>query len=549
MEGERTYSSLDIHFARFLAERSGLCGEDEKRFYEIVARLSGAMSSGHSCLPLAENEQDLLTATHLVSECGQTPLIISSSRLYLNRYFHYESRLAMQIKKMATVSYGRGNKSSKLLDHYFGKDQHETDWQKIAAETALEKGLTIISGGPGTGKTSTVSKIIVLLLQVVDHKLKIGLTAPTGKAAMRLQLSIGGSIDILACPDEIRLSIPREAMTLHRLLGVNRNSVRFRHNSENPMSWDVVIVDEASMVDLALMSKLVDALKPDSRLILLGDKDQLTSVESGAVLAECIDGLPQNTVELRKTYRFDATIKGLAESINKGDLPKVWSTLQDTGKANVNLLDANVYSHSGERYARYMEKVKNVKESGMSSIFLAFADFQVLCSIHYGEWGVVGINRGVEFYLAGKGFDCRPDNWYAGRPLLVTRNDYSLGLYNGDIGICIADPVDSRLKVWFERGDGTLMSFLPYRLPKCETAFAMTIHKSQGSEFKEVLVVLPKEDNRILCRELLYTAVTRASRRVVVAADKHIMELCLSRRILRYSGLAGRLHQMEPDES
>jgi exodeoxyribonuclease V alpha subunit len=541
MEGEYTHSLLNIHFARFLTARSGLSGQSSKLFYELAARLSGAMSAGHSCLPITEEEKGLLITTDLVSDCGPTPLIVHNANLYLNRYFHYESRLADQIRTMAGISCDLRDESGQLLDDYFGTDKADVDWQRRAAAVALEKRLTIISGGPGTGKTSTVVKIIALLLQAIDSELAIGLAAPTGKAAMRLQLSIRASLDTLTCPEEIRMSIPREAKTLHRLLGVQRNSPRFRHNSNNPMSWDVVVVDEASMVDLALMSKLVDALKPASRLILLGDKDQLASVESGAVLGDCIKSLPDNMVELQKTYRFNGDIKGLAESIIEGDLSMAWTILENRTIPNVNLMDAGFYTYIGECYRRYMEKVGWVKDIGLEPIFSAFADFQVLCSVHYGERGVVGINRSVEFYLAAKGFECKPDSWYDGRPVLVTRNDYSLGLFNGDIGICIPDPDDNRLKVWFESKGGGFKSYLPYRLPKCETAFAMTIHKSQGSEFEEVVVVLPVEDNRLLCRELLYTAVTRARERVNICTEKHIMELALSRRVQRYSGLAEQL--------
>lgn len=541
MEGEHTHSLLDIHFARFLVARSGFSGNKKKLFYELVAGLSGAMSVGHSCLPLSEEESELVGETGLVSECGQTPLIIHNSNLYLNRYFHYESRLAGQIKAMADISYEKKKGSGQLLDDFFGTDKSDIGWQKRAAALALEKRLTIISGGPGTGKTSTVVKIIAILLQAIDNKLAIGLAAPTGKAAMRLQLSIGEGLHTLACPEDIRSSLPVEAKTLHRLLGVRRNSPQFRHNSDNPMTWDVVVVDEASMVDLALMSKLVDALKPGSRLILLGDKDQLASVESGAVLADFIKILPGNTVELQKTFRFDSGIKGLAEGIKRGDFLSTWSILKKSNIPNVSLMDSSLYTCIGERYTRYIGKVSRVKDIGLEQVFSAFADFQVLCSVHYGDRGVAEVNRSVEFYLAGKGFECKPDNWYGGRPVLVTRNDYSLGLYNGDIGICVPDPGDNKLKVWFETKDGGFKSYLPYSLPRCETAFALTIHKSQGSEFNEVLVVLPLEDNKLLCRELLYTAVTRARECVRIAAEKQILELGLSRRVQRYSGLAEQL--------
>lgn len=541
MESENGFSLLDTHFAQFLAARSKFSGEEKEQFLELVAKLSSSMVAGHSCLPLTTDESALLLEAHLVSTSGQTPLIVHNRHLYLHRYFHYESRLARQIKVMAGVSYTKKKESRRLLEHYFGRDEVKLNWQKRAAEVALEKGLTIISGGPGTGKTTTVVKIIAIILEAGDSSLRIGLAAPTGKAAMRLQLSIGGSCETMKLSKEIESAIPREAKTLHRLLGTRRNSPQFRHNSNNPMSWDVVIVDEASMIDLALMSKLVDALKPGARLVLLGDKDQLASVESGSVFGDCIKSLPENTVTLRETYRFDGGIKGLAESINEGDSARVWSILCDKKNVNVTLEDTNFSDHTGERYAGYMENVTRVEDVGIEAVFSAFVNFQVLCSVHRGERGVAGINRKIEFYLAGKGFECKPDSWYAGKPVLVTRNDYSLGLYNGDIGICIPDPDDHKLKVWFEKGDGTFQSYLPYRLPECETAFAITIHKSQGSEFNEVLVVLPSEDNRVLCRELLYTAVTRARKRVSVAAEKQVMELALSKRIQRYSGLAKQL--------
>lgn len=541
MVSESGFSMLDTHFARFLAGRSGFFAKEKELFFELVARLSRAMAVGHSCLPLSEEENALLKATHLVSDGRKTPLVIHNCNLYLHRYYHYEYRLACQLKVMADIAYEQEDNSKSLLDRYFGQDNDEVDWQKIAAGLALNRNLTIISGGPGTGKTSTVVRIIALFMESIDSGLRIALAAPTGKAAMRLQLSIAASLDQIICPEKIRMAIPKEARTLHRLLGVRRNSPQFRHNSSNTMSWDVVVVDEASMVDLALMSKLVDALKPGARLILLGDKDQLSSVESGSVLADCIKSLPENTVELLKSYRFDGGIKSLAESINNGDFHSVWSILHNRKISNASLLGSNFSNYIGERYCVYMEKLKKVVDVDLQEIFAAFTDFQVLCSVHLGERGVTVINRKIEFYLAGRGFGCKPDSWYDGRPVLITRNDYSLELYNGDIGICLVDRVDNSLKVWFEDKDGGFKSFLPYRLPKCETAFTMTIHKSQGSEFNEVLVVLPEKDNRVLCRELLYTAVTRARQQVKIVAEKEVMELALSRRMERYSGLAGQL--------
>lgn len=533
------YSLLDIHFSKFLADRSRLSGADKDKFQQLLKNLTSSHEAGHSCLPVSSSDTHLLETVHLISDGGQTPLVLHNGRLYLHRYFHYETRLAEQVSAMASLTFP-GNVQKKLLDSFFNGADTESgiDWQKEAAKVALQKALTIICGGPGTGKTTTVVKILALILLSIDEPLDVALAAPTGKAAMRLSESIGKSVHGLQFPEHIKSAIPVEAMTLHRLLGFKRHSPQFRHNRQNQMGWDVVVVDEASMVDLAMMSKLVDALKPGARLLLLGDKDQLASVESGAVLGDFIQSLPDNTVELKKTYRFDDNIKALAESINGGDSEKAWALLENTSAQNITILQSDLIEYIGKQYARYMEEVYRFPEPDVKKIFGAFNGFQVLCGVHYGNRGVEGINRRVESSLARRGFDCRSDSWYPGRPVLITRNDYSLDLYNGDIGICLPDQADGTVKVWFERSDGGLRGYSPYRLPSCETVFAMTIHKSQGSEFDEVVVVLPDEDNKILSRELIYTAVTRAKKTVKLVTEQQVFNQALSRNIGRFSGLA-----------
>ena len=539
---ERGYNLLDLHFARFLANRSGLSGADNENFMQLVRALTTSLEAGHSCLPVSEKEARLLKSLHLVSDGGQTPLVLHKQRLYLHRYFRYETRLAGQINTMATVSFPQQLKDT-LLDSFFVNEQSGTDWQKEAAKVALQKALTIICGGPGTGKTTTVVKILALLFMSEGSNLEVSLAAPTGKAAMRLSESIGKSLSQIELPEEIKAAIPRQAKTLHRLLGFKRHSVQFKHNAQNPMGWDVVVVDEASMVDLAMMSKLVDALKPGSRLLLLGDKDQLASVESGAVLGDFIKSLPDNTVELKKTYRFDNNIKRLAESINTADSEAAWELLLDASAKNVTVLFADWIGYIGKQYANFMAEVYRNPEPDVRAIFAAFNSFQVLCGVHYGNRGVEGINRRVESSLARRGFDCRADSWYPGRPVLISRNDYGLDLFNGDIGICLPDPDGDFVKVWFEHADGGLRNYSPYRLPRCETVFAMTVHKSQGSEFDEVVVVLPDDDNRILSRELIYTAVTRAKKTVKLIAEQTVFEQALSRNIQRDSGLADLLKE------
>ncbi len=539
---ELSFSPLDRYFAEFLAGRSGLAGAAKERFQELVARVSGALADGHSCLPVSEAEERFLSANPLVSDAGRTPLILNNHRLYLHRYFHYETRLAGQIRQMAAITLAL-KMDEALVNAYFNDAGPSIDWQKEAAKVALHRALTIICGGPGTGKTTTVVKILALLLQAGEGQRQpaMALAAPTGKAAMRLSEAISKNLNHLQLPDKVRNALPTSAGTLHRLLGVRRGSPQFRHNRDNPLGWDVVVVDEASMVDLAMMSKLVDAIKPGARLILLGDKDQLASVESGAVLGDFIRSLPENTVELQKTYRFEAGIKRLAEAINGADSATAWGLLKDSQTTNISLVNEGLIGFISEHYARFMAAANRPRPVNFQEIFALFNSFRVLCALHYGSRGVEPINRQVELALSRRGFPCRPDTWYPGRPVLITRNDYGLDLYNGDIGICLPDREKGELLVFFEGAGGRMRSYPPSRLPGCETVFAMTIHKSQGSEFDEVVVVLPEEDNRILSRELVYTAVTRAKKAVRLVAEKEILRLALSRNIERASGLADLL--------
>lgn len=549
---EETY--LDKSFALFLANRSGLTGAEKDEFYTIVLRLSMSLAEGHSCLQVLLSQRQLLSKLSLVAvaDCTKTtsptPLVLHGSNLYLERYFNYEMRLASQVRTLADIRF-KSETNQDVVSALFPGESPEQSDQMRAALAALTRALIIVNGGPGTGKTTTVVKMLALLLASSKTSIRVGLAAPTGKAAMRLSESIGKSLSNLDLPDLVREAIPENAMTLHRLLGVRKNSPQFRHNSARPLEMDVVVIDEASMVDLAMMSKLVDALKPGSRLILLGDKDQLASIESGAVLGDLIDSLAENSVELKKTYRFDDNIKSLATSINNSDHEAVWQQLTDGKSSNVSLCkDSELVSYLSLRYGEYLTFVQSIthpNESDVREIFFRFSKFQVLCSVSFTEHGVLALNKLVEQKLSLKGLRCKYNEWYPGRPILITRNDYGLDLYNGDIGICLWDSVKESLRVWFERPDGSLKSYAINLLPTFETVYAMTIHKSQGSEFGEVLVVLPKEDNRVLSRELIYTAVTRAKEKVRIAADRPVLTLALLRQHQRHSGLRKMLSEPE----
>lgn len=584
------FSPLDTQFARFVTRRSGLSGTAADRFELLIKRLSASLADGHSCLPLTSAEEEFLSTTDdtdgqgcpnaagsrdgvsiLISADITTPLVLWQSRLYLQRYFRYELRLAEQLKGLAREQCVVPQYKAEL-DACFGKEQ-EIDWQRRAAEMALTRHLALISGGPGTGKTSTVVRILGLLFLMLGPDLQIALAAPTGKAAMRLKESIAASLAGLPFSEEIKEKIPTTASTLHRLLGVRHNSPHFRHNHANPLPWDVVVVDEASMVDLAMMSKLVDALKPDARLILLGDKDQLASVESGAVLADCIQALPENTITLQKSYRFNQEISTFASAVNDNDSGAAWAMLnrEDHETIAVSLLHEPMADFIATRYSRYLQQALAVhddarKEDEIRQLFQCFKRFRILCATRRGAGGVEAINRQMEQSLAAGGYPCQTGgrssaipgrrdtgpslvgDWYPGRPVIILNNDYSLNLFNGDIGICLPertvlsnDNNPSQFKVWFEREDGSLKGYHPYRLPACETVFAMTIHKSQGSEFAEILVVLPGTDTPLLSRELIYTAVTRAQKRVLIASDQTIFHAALNRTISRSSGLHAML--------
>jgi exodeoxyribonuclease V alpha subunit len=535
---------FDRHLAAFLEGRCGLAAVEKPAFRTLIADLSAAMAGGHVCLPVTGAQAMLLSRSPLVSD-GRipAPLVVDAGRLYLHRYYRYERRLADRLLQLAAVRHPVPDLEL-LLDGCFPVATATTDRQRLAARLALTRSLTLITGGPGTGKTYAVARILALLLLVHGPDLRLALTAPTGKAAMRLRQSIAAGVTGLDLPPELAAAVPEQASTLHRLLGVRADSSHFRHDAGNPLPAGVVVVDEASMIDLALMSKLVDALGPTTRLILLGDRDQLASVESGAVLADCSRSLPDNTVELDRTYRFDHGISELAALVNSSDGDGAWELLDSAAADSVSLVRGSFLTHAVARYRDYMTAAAQAEgESQIQALFALLNRFRVLCAVHRGERGTAAVNAAIEGGLRDAGCAVPFDEiWYPGRPVLVTSNDYSLDLFNGDVGICLPDQaLGGRSTVWFERPEGRLRSILPSRLPQCETVFAMTIHKSQGSEFDEVLVVLPEHDSQVLSRELVYTAITRARKSVRIDARREVLAMAAGRTLDRSSGLAGML--------
>ncbi len=523
-------------------------------------------------LPALADWREQLAASALVGPPGAfAPLILHGERLYLARYHAYETQLAEQLL-------ARGNASPEIdealladgLSRLFARNSGQAgpDWQRLAAAQAVRRNLAVISGGPGTGKTSTVVRLLAALLeQPGGERLAIGLAAPTGKAAARMAEAIRTAKAELPVSAAIKAALPEEARTLHRLLGSRGDSPRVRHNAASPLPLDVLVVDEASMVDLALMAKLVDALPAHARLILLGDKDQLSAVEAGAVFAELCEGrgfaeqtaaalqrltgqqvavepprsrLGDAVVLLTHSHRFagDSGIGELARRINGGDAAGTLNLLKE---ARVDLAwqaqpaPAALLERLEQGYAPYLAAART---GDAAAAFGAFTAFRALTAQRQGPWGVAGINEALEARIKRRlGLPTR-ERWYPGRAVMVRQNDYALGLFNGDIGICLA--TEQGLRVFFEGDDG-FRPFSPARLPSHDSAFAMTVHKSQGSEFGEVLLALPETPSPLLTRSLLYTGITRAKHRVELWALPARLAEAVSTRAERAAGLAERL--------
>jgi exodeoxyribonuclease V alpha subunit len=452
------------------------------------------------------------------------------------------------------------------LDRLFPPADERGALQRAAAEVFLARRLTVVSGGPGTGKTYTVSKVLAALqdqaLAPGRAPYRVLLTAPTGKAAQRLGDAIRDNLEKLGL-DAAKLGIPTVASTLHRALGYQPSQpTRFRRNARSPLPDDVVVVDEASMVDLALMAKLVDAVRPDARLLLLGDKDQLASVEAGAILADIYagragsargaEGLAASLVHLTESHRFgdDGAIAALATAVNAGDVTGAFDVLSRGGSVafapatHRAELEAALAPVLGDRFETLAEVTPAER--------LALLDrYRVLCAHRRGAFGVEGVNALASRELGRRGRLEPRGAFYEGRPVIVVANDYDVGLFNGDTGVLgqrapagapAPERGNSPRRVWFRgAAAGTLREVSPARLPRHETAFALSVHKSQGSEFEEITFVLPERVSPVLTRELVYTAVTRARRKVTIVGSEPVLRHAIATRVERASGLAERL--------
>ncbi|UDY23307.1 exodeoxyribonuclease V subunit alpha [Nocardioides sp. Kera G14] len=405
--------------------------------------------------------------------------------------------------------------------------------QRAAALSAARQSTTVLTGGPGTGKTTTVRGLLELLEEQAAAPLRIALTAPTGKAAARLQESVGRT-DLVAS-------------TLHRLLGWRPgSSTRFRHHRGNTLPHDVIIVDETSMVSLTMMARLLEAVRPSARLVLVGDADQLASVEAGAVLADLVEGLrsraPEAVAALRTSKRFGAEIGALASALRAGDADTALELL-GSGSAALSLIDPEDAVAMGVLQARLTAHAVGLHEAGARGDVagaLTLADeHRLLCAHRDGPAGAAFWNRRIERALADALGLVHLPEWYPGRPILVTANDYGLELFNGDTGVVVSSSTGSKLEVAMSGAHPS--TYAPSRLAEVETLHAMTVHKSQGSQARAVTVLLPPADSPLLTRELFYTAVTRAQERVTVVGSTDSVRAAIERRAQRATGLVQRL--------
>ena len=561
--------------------------------------------------------QRTLAASPLVAEGDSSdsprPLVLSGQRLYLRRYWGYERRIDRALRqRLAQHGSVPGDLAERLQQLFAPQNDAPLDWQKLACALATRSAFSIITGGPGTGKTTTVVRLLALLQAPAvqaDKPLRIRLAAPTGKAAARLTESISAQVATLDVDPAVRARIPVEVTTVHRLLGSRPGTRHFRHHAGNLLPLDVLVVDEASMIDLEMMANLLDALPAHARLVLLGDKDQLASVEAGAVLGdlcrdaeagryspetrawleavgnERLDGsellagtasehpLAQQVVMLRYSRRFGegSGIGQLARQVNrqapeqarallqKGEFKDIYSLpLKGEQDRTLEKLLLNGQAATGPKgYRHYLGLIHSQRPAPTldlqapqwalwaREVLSAFDEFQLLCAVRKGPWGVERLNQRATQALFAAGLIESDQHWYEGRPVLMTRNDYGLGLMNGDIGIALRLPEASGsqnlvLRVAFARndGEGGVRFVLPSRLNDVETVYAMTVHKSQGSEFAHTALILPDALNPVLTKELIYTGITRAKHWfTLIEPRKGVFEEAVRRKVKRLSGL------------
>ena len=624
--------AIDMAFADFVYSQESTLDPPVRECLSMLAAYVSAQSGDqHSCIDLQSLGQPFVGIYHFpevkilqshiekartfanvpstvvnLDENSAKPLVLQNTKLYLQRYWQYESQLAAIIREKAakTLDLDIAAAQSLLSDLFNETDNETLDWQKIAVCIAASQTLSFITGGPGTGKTTTVTKLLALLQGLAAKKgkiLNVQLVAPTGKAAARLTESISAAKQKL--PKDLQTNLPEQCQTIHRLLGAKPQSPYFKANANHPLHLDVLVLDEASMVDLPLMAKLFAALPKDAQIILLGDQDQLASVETGSVLSDicaasyvqsdnfdttllaysetmqqhlsklfCVPNLgvvatqtkdqsviQDNVVKLVKSHRFgeNSGIGQLAKQVKAGQVTQCLSLLNNQQFTDINWYQPTQTSPQTvaneilktlitQLLPIYQQYTQAIQQGDLRLAFKHLHQQQVLCAQKSGYWGVTQLNALIENELHKQGLIDNSKDFYIGRPVMLSKNDHQLKLFNGDVGIVMHDPDNNSLtKVWFVTPEGELRGLLPSRLPRLETLYAMTIHKSQGSEFESVYLCLPpitaNNQGRGLNRELIYTGLTRAKTSFMLFGESKALGLSLRRQCVRGSGLAGRL--------
>lgn len=589
-------------------ENTSLNNEHTTEVFHLLVALSHALRNGHTCLPLKQvatrflfrfaDHQGVIThqgyhfssvelLSELLAQCddlvsGALPIVLSQDNLYLRRYYCFEQQIIAYLHKVnhqqLVLSENKHELIGNTLRQLFVDNQLKEkttstiDWQKIAVANALTKHFSIIAGGPGTGKTYTVTKLLAALVMLSEQEpLNIALTAPTGKAAQRLSESITKALSGFSgsIPADILAKIPTKAQTLHRLLGVIPHSPNFKHHQQNQLTLDVLLIDEVSMVDLPMMARVIRALPDKSRVILLGDAQQLPSVAAGSLLSDLAPlptavysknnaeylmqvtgskGLSSHNTQfvdhvtyLTYSRRFSSEggIGQLAKQVINGQAEQSWQLMhqQDTEKST-ELASCSHQNIQGifQQAVKYYRQV--VESKSIDHAFNVLADFRILTAMRVGPLGVNDINNIIDERLRAV---ISPQQFvgvlYQGKPIMITTNDYALGLYNGDIGIVWPNE-EGQLVVFFENEAGGFSQYIPSRLPAFEGVYAMTIHKTQGSEFTNVVMVLPETtENQLLSRELVYTGITRAKSHLTLVTNKESWFNAIEAKVTRFSGI------------
>jgi len=559
--------AIDVYLAQQLC--NSLASQSEVLQHLLIA-LSEALRNGHSCLPLAPDAGIALVrrwssdgqegyvfptsaqlmqvlSEHAIGPHDGAPIVLQGSKLYLRRYWHYEQQVAQELLQRMqpqALSAAQTQIAEQLLTQLFVPAVHAShsapiDYQAQAVRDALSRQVCVLAGGPGTGKTYTVARLLVTLQAVADEPLVIAMAAPTGKAKQRLLESISHAklqLQQQGIDAALINSIPNSAHTLHGLLGLRPNSQYVKHNQANPLTIDLLLVDEVSMVDLPMMARLLEALPSHCRLVLVGDAQQLPSVAAGSILAD----IPATAISyLHLSRRFDGAggIGVLAQQVMQNLAQDSWQQLKLTHvEAN-----AQLQWVGDDVYPQWLQQVCDqyfvpmLKAETLSQAFECLAQFRILAATRQGDKGVEGINQHVESLLSRTCAKVRKDQHYQGKPVMVTKNHHGLDLYNGDIGI-VWPQADGQLAVCFEHAGGSRMVNVGL-LQDLETVYAMTIHKTQGSEFGHVGLVLAPQAEHLLSSQLLYTAITRAKQRCSVCTNQATWQRAVGNKTRRWSGL------------